>query len=285
MGKFTQYQRIVVYQPRSAWVCDLGPGKCLSPRFDVSENRFDTAAGTKKAIARFRRLVIPVFDEDTLKHLEVMRKEGCEIRAIAIGGGSHIVWELDSAINLVPFGGSPGQITGANLELETDIFEGSIYQSSDLLSGVPWACEDATLDGGTYYLPGPTGYTGNRWVMASGQSVDEDGTLTGSGTPQLTMHFPLQGATVQLKGAWIGSMKTLDHSGATLSTTNKLTNGSLPTATIDDGTWNIQFDVTTASSAPELHVTDAGDLESNRTGDCIDCSDPTTTGTTPGWST
>lgn len=285
MGKFTAYKRIVIFQPRNAWVCDLGAGSALTPRFNTSEDRFDTAAGTRKPVARSRQLVIPVFDETKLAHLRVMWKEGCEIRAILLGGGSNIVWELDSEFNLVEFGGGPGQVTGANIELETDLFSGSIYQSHDLLSGIPWDCEDATLSGGTYYLPGPSGWLGNKWVVSSGDTVDEFGLFVGSGAPQLEMYFPVQGAAFTLGGTFTGNIKTLDHSGATLTTTAKGTAGVDVTGTIDSGTWKIQINVTTASTRPQLTITDPGSLASDRVGECVDCSDPDAVATsTPAWS-
>lgn len=285
MSKISSYKRIVVYQPRSAWVCDLGPGSALTPQYNTQEDRFNTAAGTRKAIARSRRLIIPVFDEDKIEHLRVMWKEGCEIRALAIGAGSHIVWDLDSAFNMVEFGGGPGQLSGVNIELETDLFSGSIYQGQDVLSGVPWDCEDATLSGGVYYLPGPSGWTGNKWVVSSGDAIDEIGTFSGAGAPQLTMYFPLEGLEFSLAGSFTGTMKTLDHSGATLGTTTKATVGAVETGTIDVGTWQIQIDVTTANTRPTLTVTEAGSLASDRVGECVDCSDPDAVAAAPpAWS-
>ncbi len=285
MSKFNAYKRIVVFQPRNAWVCDLGPGNALAPRFQQGDEYFGSAAGTREAVARTRGLTIPVFDDARLKHLRTMQNEGCELRAICIGGGSHIVWEYDSAPNLVPFGGGPAQLSGANLELNTDVFECSIYQNEDLLAGVPWECKTATADGGTIYFPGPQGFLGNRWIAASGQSTDEDGALTGVGSPSLTMFFPLEGLKFNLGGNFTGSLKTLDFSGSTLSTTTKSVSGTDVTGTIDSGTWKIEIEVTAASGRPVLTVTDAGSQSANRPGGCIDCSDLTAElSTAPGWS-
>jgi len=266
-------------------VCDLGPGSALAPRFDVGEEKFSTAAGTRKPISRFRSLVIPVFNEDKLSFLRTMWHEGCEIRAILIGGGGNIVWDLDSEINLVPFPGEPGQITGANLELNNDLFAGSIYQAKDILSGIPWECESATADGATFYFPGPNGWQGDKWEVSSGDSVDEFGLFTGSGSPKLEIHFPMSGLQFTLGGTWTGNLKTLDWSGSTLSTISKATAGTDVTGTIDDETWKIQVNVTTASTRPTLTVNSAGALDSNRVGECVDCSDPSAEASgIPAWS-
>lgn len=285
MGKFSAFDRIVVYQRRSGWVCDLGPGSALSPQFDTSEEYFDTAAGTRKAIARRRSLVISVFDDTKIRHLRKMWREGCEVRAILVGRGSNLVWELDSEINLLDFGGGPGEVSGANLVLGTDIYVGSIYHGEDLLSGIPWECETAQSIGGTFYFAGPSGWQGNRFTASSGQSVDEAGVLSGAGSPQLEMYFPLQGLQFVLGGSFIGNLKTLDFSGATITTNTKAVTGTDVTGTIDSGTWKIQINVTSASTRPTLTVTSAGSLASDRAGECIDCSDlDEVASSAPSWS-
>lgn len=285
MAKIHNYERIVVYQRRSGWVCDLGPGSALTPRYNPSEEYFDTAGGTRKPIARRRSLVIPVFDDDKISHLRKMWREGCEMRAILIGLGAHLVWDLDSEMNMVEFGGEPGSVSGANLIFDSDVFVGSVYQGEDLLTGIPWECETATDVGGTVYFPGPDGWTGSRFEASSGQSVDENGALTGTGNPVLTIHFPMQGLDFSMGGSWTGDMKTLDHSGATLTTHTKAILNTDITGTIDSGTWKIQITVTAASSRPTLLVTNSGSLASDRVGECVDCSDLTAeAASAPSWS-
>lgn len=285
MSKFNAYQRIVVFQPRNAWVCDLGGGNALAPRLAWSDERFRTAAGTRRAVARERSLTIPVFDEDRLKHLRKMQIEGCELRAFCISKDANIVWTYDSEINLVPFGGAPGQLSGSNLELNTDVFECSIYQGEDLLAGIPWECQSATADGGTFYFPGPLGFLGDRWAAESGQATDEDGSLSGSGSPTLTMFFPLEGLQYTLGGEFTGSIKTLDHSGSTLSTVSKPVAATDVSGTIDTGTWKIEIEVTSALTRPTMLVTNAGAQVAPRAGGCIDCTDLTAElSSAPGWS-
>lgn len=285
MAKIHNYDRIVVYQRRSGWVCDLGPGSAMTPRYNPSEEYFDTAGGTKKPIARRRSLVIPVFDEDKVAHLRKMWREGCEMRAILIGKGAHLVWDLDSEFNMVEFGGEVGSISGANLIFDSDVFVGSVYQGEDLLTGIPWECETATDVSGTVYFPGPDGWTGSRFTAASGQSTDENGALSGAGTPQLEIHFPMQGLQFTLGGTFTGSLVTLDHSGATLTTNSKAVAGTDITGTIDSGTWKIQINVTAATTRPKLTVTSAGSLASDRVGECVDCSDLTAeAASAPSWS-
>lgn len=285
MSKFSAFDRMVIYTPRTGWVCDLGGGSALSPRFTVDESRFETAEGTEKPIARRRRLIIPVFDDAKALHLRKVQIESCNVRALLIGLGTNIVWEFDSELNIVPFGGGVDQVSGVNAELATHVFECSIYQNSDLLAGIPWECQDASAEGSTYYLPGPTGFQGNRWEVSSGDSVDEDGTFSGSGAPKLEMYFPLEDLQYTLGGNFIGNIKTLDFSGATLSTTTKSVTGTDVNGTIDAGTWKIQINVTSASSRPTLTVRSAGALHSDRVGGCIDCSDPTAElSTAPSWT-
>lgn len=284
MGKINKVDRIVVFQPRSGWVCDLGPGSALSPLYNPNEEYFRTGAGTSEAVARSRPLTIPVFDDDKITHLRKMKREGCEIRAIIIGG-THLYWGMDSEINLVEFGGQPGAVSGANVVLNSDLFSGAVYQSNDLLSGIPWECETAETISGTIYFPGPKGWNGPRYVVGSGQSTDETGTLSGSGSPQLEIHFPLEGLQFTLGGSFVGDMKTLDFSGNTLSTFSKPGVSGDETGTIDDGTWKIQINVTSADGRPTLKVTDAGALVSDRVGECVDCSDlDAEAASAPAWS-
>ena len=111
MAKFVQYERIVLFQRRNGWVCDLGPGSALAPVYRAGEEYFDSGAGTKKPIARDRSLVITCFDEDKMLHLRKMWHEGCEVRAILIAGGTNLVWEMDSAMNFVENGASTGGLS------------------------------------------------------------------------------------------------------------------------------------------------------------------------------
>jgi len=285
VSKVSSFERIVVFQPRSAWVVDLGPGNALFPRFNVGEGYFDTAAGTRRPVSRTRELVIPVFDSSKIEFLQRMHREGCEVRAILISKGAHVMWGWDSAINLVPFGGAVGTVSGANLVMNTDVFWCPIYQNTDLLAGIPWECEDATSIGGTFYFPGPTGWKGPRYTAATGMAVDENGALTGTGTPQLEMIFPMQGMQCTLGGTFTGSIKTLDHTGNTITTTNKNTASTDENFTVDTETWKIQVDVTNADTRPTITVRAAGSLNADRSGDCIDCSDPDAEASSaPSWS-
>ena len=181
MAKFINYKRIVVFQPRSGWVADLGPGRCLAPDYSVNEEYFRTGAGTRKSISRSRQMIIQVFDESTVTHLRKMHKEGCAMRCIAVGDKTSIIWDRDSEFNLVEFGGTIGGFSGVNLVFHNDVQWGSIYQSYDILAGIPWECETATLIDGVYYLAGPSGWVGNRFIGANGDSVDEDGAATVTG--------------------------------------------------------------------------------------------------------
>jgi len=284
MAKFVNYRRIVLYQRRSAWVADLGAGKCLAPDFSVNEEYFNSGAGTRKAISRTRQLVIPVFDETTIEHLRIMHMEGCEVRCIAVGDAQIIFWDLDSEFNLTDFGGQLGGFSGVNISLHNDIVWGAVYQAKDLLSGIPWECQSAVNEDGTYYFTGPSGFTGSRWVVGSDNTVDGAGVMSGTGDPEIEIHLPLEGATFSLDGNFIGQIETLDFSGATLTTTVKNT-PSAESAVIDDGTWKVKITVNSASSRPELRITDPGSIVSPRVGGCIDCSNLTATlSTAPSWT-
>ena len=288
MAKFVSFKRIVIYQPRNGWVVDLGAGRCTAPVYNVGESYFNTGAGTRKSVSRTREMIIQVFDETSIDILRIMHKEGCEMRAIAIGEKSFIVWNIDSEINFVEQNGGVGGFSGANLIFNTDVFSGSIYQSEDLMGGVPWECETASLDtdGSTYVLPGSSGYQGDRWVVSSGDSVDEDGLATYSGNMTLTFIAPLEGARLNFTGTWAGTIKTLDWSGATLATYNKLIATTDQSVTVDDGTWKIEVQVgASASTRPVCKLLAAGSLADPRRGGCIDCSDLSVTlSTAPSWT-
>ena len=134
------YKRIVVFQPRSGWVCDIGANQMLQPRFSAGEDYFQTGAGTSRAVARRRTFEIPITDLDVIAHLRIMHQQGCEVRMIAIGWSSHVIWEMDSEINLVPFRGGARSFAGEKLVFQSDVFNCSIYQAGDLLEGIPWYC-------------------------------------------------------------------------------------------------------------------------------------------------
>lgn len=266
------YKRIVLYQRRSAWVEDIGSTDMLAASYSTSEEYFRTGAGTSVPIARNRVFEVPIIDQDVLHNLEVMRKEGCEIRMIAIGENFHVIWNQDSAIDLVPFAGGPGQFGGQRLRLESGLFEAAVYQHENVLFSVPWTCETAESIGGVDTLPGPAGYPGDRWTTSvAGVVVDESGILA-SGNATLVQHFPLEGATISLEDDWIGTVKTLDWTGATLTTISKPTSATV-TAVVDDGTWKIETNLTLNGDPPVIRISLPGDIAAVRPGECIDCTD------------
>ena len=267
------YKRIVVYQPRRVGCVDIGPSHMLAPRFSSGEDYFASSAGTSRAVSRVRSIEIPIVDRTTIEVLRSMHMEGCEMRMIAFGHNTNLIWGLDSEINLVPFRSGPGGFLGERLIFNTDVFWGGVYQSERLFDGIPWYCQDATLDtsDNNYYLPGPSGYQGDRWLCSgSTETVSKDGVLTGSVT--LTTYFPMQTAQLTLHPGWVGTFKTLDFGGATLTSETKNL-ADTDVVTIDDGTWKVEVNVTVSTGPPNITVTDVGDIESVRRGECIDCSD------------
>ena len=215
-----------------------------------------------------------------------MERQGCELRCIAIGDKASIVWEMDSAINVVERQGGLGSLSGANVVLFNSVHKGSIYRSSDLLSGIPYECETAVEIGGTYYLPGPSGFQGNRYVGTSGDTVDENGAATIGGTYlTLNMHFPLEGAVIKFGGNWTGVVRTQDFSGSNITSNAKGVAGTDLELTVDSGTWKLQVDVSTSTTRPTMEVVSAGDLHEPRVGGCIDCDDLSATlSTAPSWT-
>ena len=264
-------------------MADIGSNDMLAATYSASEEYFQTGAGTSVPISRSREFDCPIIDQDVLTHLEIMRKEGCEVRMIAIGENFHINWNQDSAIDLIPFAGGPGQFGGQRLRLQCGLFEAAVYQHENLIFSVPYTCETAALDSGVYYFPGPAGYAGDKFIVSSGDTVDEQGTLTAVTDVQLTIHAPIEGATLSLENTWQGSVKTLDWTGATLSTISKAAPDI--TGVVDDGTWKILVTVTQGDDPPMIRITDPGDIVASREGGCIDCTDlEAETGSAPDWS-
>ena len=226
-----------------------------------------------------------LIDNDILAHMRVMHNEGCEIRLIAIGDENHLLWNADSEINLVPFFGTSRSPSGYRLELDTDTFNPMVWISNDLLSGVPWACESSVEESGVYYFGSSSNYIGDRYVASSGDSVDANGLASLTSDAQLDFYLPIQGASFTLTGSFTGTLKTLDYSGATITTYNKNVTGTDVTGTIDDGTWTIKVTVNTSTTTPKMLISSPGDSPGNRVGGCIDCSDlDATQASPPAWT-
>lgn len=281
------FRRIVIFQPRSGWVADMGAGQFQAPRFDMSEGYFHSGQGRQEPVSRARRWRIPVIDVNVAAQLRTMAREGCEVQAIGVGWNYHTVWLSSSAINVVPYRSQAGSFGGVEVILENSLYETGIWQDRNILGGIPWACQTGTLDGSDYYFPGPDGYDGPRWeVFGTDASTDGAGDLTvsASGDPIVDIYFPLGGAIIQNFGTWQGSVVQLDYSGATLSTNGHNAAAVGTTDVVEDECWKLRITVTSASQIPDVRISSPG-ASTLRVGGCIDCSNQLATFTgPPTWS-
>ena len=69
MSSFTNFKRIVLFQRRNGWVCDVGAGRSMMPSFDESREYFGAGSGVNQSIGANRSMTIPVFDEESIAHL------------------------------------------------------------------------------------------------------------------------------------------------------------------------------------------------------------------------
>lgn len=282
------FRRIIVFQPRTGWVADMVSGQFRPPAYDESEQYFETGEGVEEPVSRSRKWIVPVVDINVAAQLRTMQREGCKIQAIGVGFNYHVMWFSHSAINVVPFRAQAGQTAGVNLVLQNSLFNTGIWHDQNILAGIPWACETGTADGAEYFFPGPTGYDGPRWeVFGTDAGTDGSGDLTvsASGDPIVEIYFPLAGAVIQNFGAWDGTCKQLEWSGATLSTNAHNSAATGTTDVVEDECWKLQIEVTAASfTAPDVRIASPG-AATLRTGGCIDCSNASATYTgPPSWS-
>lgn len=289
MGKSRDgFQRIVLFQPRTGWVADLPGSHFLASSIEGDVSTFETGDGREEPVSRAKTWTVRVTDHDDIHQLRLMEKEGCDLQAIGVGWGNHMMWYSNSGFVVRDFGNGPGSFAGVAVTLRSTLFRPAVWRSDNVIAGVPWECEQGVQDAtdSNYYFQGYDGYAGPRWnVLGTDANAGTDGALSASasGDPTLDILFPLAGAVIEAGGSWIGSILQLDWSGATLSTLGH--NGAAGnTDVIEAGCWKLRFAPTSASTTPKLFINTPG-ASANRTGGCIDCSNPAATYSgPPSWS-
>lgn len=269
------YDRVVIWLSNQGHVVDLGGHRSVgSGTPEQTETRFNLAAGDSRARQRTNRFEISTIDDGVRAFLRLMRHMGCKARLVAFSpGGAHEFWYQEARIQFIDRRSGDLAFAGGTVILENRIFNPGIWQSDNLLEGVPWYGAVATSDGVTFYLESPTlnAYEGPKWVGSSGDSVNFEGLATIATSFVLTIEFPCEDAWIRLSDAGatvFGTLEAQDWNGVTIGTVAQGIAFKVPRKT-----WHLVITITAASTQPRLEVIRSGAIRDPRFGDFeTDCA-------------
>jgi len=288
-----QIHRAVFYQEQTGHVVDAHARFAMpSPIVSTSEN-YVTIDGAEEVISRDRTLEFQLLRECDISHLRQMKGQCWPVRCLVIGFDRHDVWAVGESLDMIDIRRGPANMAGALARLQSHVFDGAIYQSDNIIEGIPWACTSSTAlpqapAGGSGSGAAPvasgsgmvdqwallrlhqSGWVGPFWdPMAAGTSVDFSGVLDkGSNpSPNLSMVLPIQGATLLLTGGWTGSVSYFDWSGNALpASIAKTVDINDVSGKVPDGTWSILITVLASDEQPIVRITSPGPLIDPRPG-------------------
>lgn len=312
----THYGRVILFQERSGFVVDLGPRSVLATATPGTTEEVLIVEGTELVISRSFSLSIPLVESHVIDALRVMERIGCDTRAIMLGGPGAVsyLWHVDgSKLAVTDVNRGAKTFSGARAELTSRIFQGAIYQDSNIIGGIPFECTHTEtvfassslgcgsgsggfFDGGSgfdtdYALRsfGASHYVGPYWSPdSSDMEVSASGVPNfGSGSQViLQMTFPAQGATLKLSGDATFAVFFYDWqiNGVGGVAHNP---GFDVEYTVPSNTWRMDVVMQDPTlGKPIVECANPGPAVAPRYGECIDCGNPlAVVTTTPSWFT
>lgn len=292
------FRRIVLWQPNTGFVVEL-PGRLVASNIfpEQQETTEPAVDGRRVLLERHSYADFSQIDSTRQEYINLMRQLYCHpVRAIMLGPANtkHVLWYEPSSLNGLEKGSAFGQFAGQGVRLDQHVVHPAIFQGTDLLFGIPWACTSAE-EGGLGYFPyyGSSGsgsgeegsgsgavnyrlgtshllsYDGPFYVVSSlTPSVNASGVLTGDGEEvELVIEAPIGGARVRLETSDPAAIEFYDWSQGTLLTSAP--NGV--TRLVPYLTAYIRIVFFNASERPRLEIISPGKALASRDGVCVSC--------------
>jgi len=266
------FERIAIFQPSSGTIIDLPTRYVLGLSGpEESEEYTRLASGSKLPTRRTMRVQVPVTHKELALFGEIFHRTKCPVQAAFIGGADTDNWLWLEPVRLQV---RDPEISGGLqaekvFDLESSVFYPGIWESTDLIGGVPWqgtkGHEFTDLAGKPVRLEPEgnprLGYQGPGWeVDAESDTVDSVGESSLSSEATLRFNFPMWGATLrvdtllgyQLSGVVVNA---LDFNRSVLKS---VTGSAGTTITLPDRTWAVEVRVSSSSSRPKILVDSVG---------------------------
>ena len=160
--------RIVIFERPTGNILDLSASRILSSDVpSVNEERVQVADGTTRARRRSTTIDLAVVGEEEARLARLMA-DSCPVGMIALGrpGTKHLVWQEDAILSRVPSPSGPLQKAPDSVRLETNVFNPSVWDATNLVAGVPW--EGASTLGAPDQADGLTFLSGGEMVVYDG---------------------------------------------------------------------------------------------------------------------
>jgi len=283
------YTRAIFVQEMTGHCVDVPGSMILGAATPTVSERTIDIDGVRRVVARRHVLNLPIINECHITALRRMCQQQWPVTAYLLGWKRHQVWAVAEMLDVLDERSGPGTMAGGLVRLQSNIFQGAIFQSDNLLEGYPWTCtevlqfaEDFGSGSGAFgsgsgsnqefglFRQNQTGWRGPFWdPFGRGASVDFSGTLVKSGNndPTLTWILPIEGARIKLEGDQVAlSIFYFDWTGNLLGALIKTASADDATGTVPTGTWTIEASVDEANVQPRMLVTFTGVALDPRTG-------------------
>ena len=264
------FQRIVIWDPASGSIINLPTRYVLSSGASPSqeEEYAQLASGSKTPTRRTSSVQIPLTHKELALFGEVIQRSRCPVKAafISANEGDNWLWLEETRLQIRDPEVGPGQNAPKVIDLESKVFHPAIWESNDLVGGVPFQNTELIEDqdrGGDFLKPineERKGYRGPLWKREESSSGDPKVDLAGNyqdpGETRLRFEFPIWGAEVSLEtllGFQLNNtiINALSWSRSVIAT-------SSDSLIIPEETWEVEVRISDSTARPKLVVSRAG---------------------------
>lgn len=247
-----RYDRIVLWLSNQGWVADVAGREARTTATPSAEiSGFRAGDGTTRALRRRHSFELQAYGREVRNHVRRIASIGCRARMVALSwGGAHQFWYEPTHLQFRDTRSGIRDFAGGIVRLDTRVATPAVWQSNNLIDGIPWRCGEAVADGASWILRDPftSGYEGPEWIVSEGDTVSCVGVAALDDEATLTLELPIGGATIMLSGA-TGTLSALGWAGASIETVANDVALVLPF-----NTWEVELVVTSADGPPRLEV-------------------------------
>lgn len=270
-----RFERVVVWQPATGSIINLPSRYILSNDGpSESEEYAQLASGSKTPVRRTNSVQIPVTHKELGLFTEIIQRSSCPVEAAFISSDDYDnwIWNEPTRLQVTDPEVESGQLAEKVIELENNVFFPGIWESTDLIGGVPWQGTKGKvaeeIDGTPIRLEPEgqfrKGYTGPGWEgTKETDSVDLAGEASLNSDATLEFNFPVWGATLQIEtllGFSLGNIvvNALNFNKSVLKSVSASQDTEI---TLPDETWSIEVSVASSTARPKITVKDVGRKE------------------------
>lgn len=262
------FNRVVIWDTKGGTILDLPSRYVLSGASpSISEEYVDLANGSQVPVRRTSEVQVPITANELDVLAEVIQRSKCPVKAAFIGqeGTDSFLWLEPTRLQVRDPQVETGLQAQKVLELKSKVFYPGIWESEDLVGGIPWQGTEGVvfedIEGSPTRLEPKGeprfGYRGPGWEVSSeSDSVDLKGEAQLSSDAKLDFDFPVWGATLTIDtivGFSLGNIvvNALNFNKSVIKTVTAQDDTEF---VIPEKTWSIEISVSSSTARPKVRV-------------------------------